>query len=243
MNAVINKLQTLAALPASDVDLLKSVLNDVRSVSARRDLLRQGDKPAHVHLLVSGWCCRYSIVANGARQITAFLLPGDLCNSHITLLRRMDHGISTFTPVNIASVKPSDMDDLLARPLIARALGLAALIDESVSRAWMASLGKRNATDRVAYLMCELFVRLGTIGSSRTDGFDLPLTQEDLSDALGLTPIHVNRVVRQLREAGLLSIKNRAVQILDFSKLQKSVGFDPGYLHVNRATAADDLSS
>lgn len=123
------------------------------------------------------------------------------------------------------------MDELLARPLIARALWLAGLVDESALRAWTVSLGKRDAAERLAHLICELFVRLGIAGSDRTDGFDLPLTQEELGDALGLTPVHVNRVLRHLREAGLMSFKNRTVEIVDFPKLQKVAGFDPGYLH------------
>jgi CRP-like cAMP-binding protein len=230
MDAIIDKLQTLGELPAADQLLLKTVLSDVRSVAARKDILREGDRPTHIHLVVSGWCCRYNIVSEGARQITAFLLPGDLCNSHITLLRRMDHGVGTLTPVKIAYIAPSEMDELLARPLIARALWLAGLVDESALRAWTVSLGKRNASERVAHLICELFVRLGTTGSARADGFDFPLTQEQLGDALGLTPVHVNRVVRHLREAGLMSIRNRTVEIADFPKLQKMASFDPGYL-------------
>jgi CRP-like cAMP-binding protein len=230
MDVVIDKLQTMGKLPAADKLLLKTVLSDVRSVAARKDILREGERPTHVHLVASGWCCRYNIVAKGARQITAFLLPGDLCNSRVTLLRQMDHGVGTLTPAEIVYIAPSEMDELLARPLIARALLMAGLIDESALRAWTVSLGKRDASERIAHLICELFVRLGTVGSTRVDGFDLPLTQEQLGDALGLTTIHVNRVLRHLREAGLVSFKNRTVVIADFSKLQKAAGFDPGYL-------------
>ncbi|MDQ0839759.1 cyclic nucleotide-binding domain-containing protein [Sphingomonas faeni] len=97
MDAIIDKLQTLGELPAADKLLLKTVLSDVRSVAARKDILREGDRPTNVHLVVSGWCCRYNIVAEGARQITAFLLPGDVCNTRITLLRQMDHGVGTLT--------------------------------------------------------------------------------------------------------------------------------------------------
>jgi CRP-like cAMP-binding protein len=230
MDPIIDKLQTLGELPAADKLLLKTVLSDVRSVAARKDILREGDKPTNVHLVVSGWCCRYNIVAEGARQITAFLLPGDVCNTRITLLRQMDHGVGTLTPAKIAYIAPSEMDELLARPLIARALWMAGLVDESALRAWTVSLGKRDASERVAHLICELFVRLGTIGSALANGFDLPLTQEQMGDALGLTPVHVNRVVRHLREAGLMSIRNRTVEIADFPKLQKMASFDPGYL-------------
>lgn len=230
MDAIIDKLQTLGELPEADKLLLKSVLGDVRSLAARKDILREGDRPTHVHLVVSGWCCRYNIVDEGARQITAFLLPGDFCNSRITLLRQMDHGVGTLTPAKIAYIAPSEMDELLARPLIARALWMAGLVDESALRAWTVSLGKRGASERVAHLICELFVRLGTAGSARDDGFDLPLTQEQLGDALGLSTVHVNRVLRHLREAGLVLFKNRTVEIADFSKLRKVAGFDPGYL-------------
>jgi CRP-like cAMP-binding protein len=230
MDAIIDKLQTLGELPDADKLLLKTVLSDVRPIAARKDILREGDRPTHVHLVASGWCCRYNIVAKGARQITAFLLPGDLCNSRITLLRQMDHSVGTVTSAEIVYIAPSQMDELLARPLIARALWMAGLVEESALRAWTVSLGKRDATERVAHLICELFVRLGTAGNARADGFDLPLTQELLGDALGLTTVHVNRVLRHLREAELVSFKNRTVEIADFSKLRKAAGFDPGYL-------------
>ena len=238
MDAIIDKLQTLGELPATDKLLLKTVLSDVRSIAARKHILREGDRPAYVHLVVSGWCCRYNIVAKGTRQITAFLLPGDLCNSHITLLRQMDHSVGTLTPAEIAFITPAKMEELLARPLIARALWLAGLIDESALRAWTVSLGKRDASERLAHLICELYVRLGIAGSAVTDGFDLPLTQEELGDALGLTPVHVNRVLRHLREAGLMSFRNHTVEIADFSKLQKAAGFDPGYLQAISNEAA-----
>jgi CRP-like cAMP-binding protein len=222
MDAFIDKLKTLGELPADDKSLLKTALCDVRLVAARKNILQEGDRPTHVHLMVSGWCCRYSIVAKGARQITAFVLPGDICNSPITRLRQMDHGVATLTPAEIAFITPATMEELLARPLIARALWLAGLIDESALRAWTVSPGKRDASERLAHLICELFVRLGTAGSAAPDGFELPLTQEELGDALGLTPVHVNRVLRHLREAGLMSFRNRTVEIPDFSKLQKS---------------------
>jgi CRP-like cAMP-binding protein len=232
MDAVIDKLEALGELPDDDKLLLKHVLGDVRSFKARKDILREGDKPTHVHLLLSGWGCRYNIVAHGARQITAFLLQGDVCNSRTTLLRRMDHGIGTLTPAKIAFVTPTDMEELLSRPSIARALWLTGLLEENALRAWIINIGRRDAAGRVAHLLCELFVRLSIVGNARSEGFDFPLTQEEMGDALGLTPVHVNRVVRHLREAGLISIKNKSVDMLDFSKLQKASSFNAGYLRV-----------
>lgn len=234
MDAVIAKLQALGELADTDKSLLRYALADVRTFPARKDIMRDGDRPSHVHLMISGWACKYNIVADGRRQITAFLLPGDLCNARASLLRKSDHGIGAVTSVKAAIISPSAMDELLDRPLIARALLLAGLVDESALRASIVSLGKRDASKRVAHLICELFVRLDNIGQARPDGFDCPLTQEEIGDAIGLTPVHVNRVVRQLRETELLSIKNRFVDIPDLSKLQKAAGFNPDYLCVNK---------
>jgi CRP-like cAMP-binding protein len=232
MNTVIEKIEAFGELSTDEKSLLRAALSDIRSVGLRKDILREGDKPTHVHLLVSGWCCRYNIVADGARQITAFLLQGDVCNSPVTLSRRMNHSIATLTPAKIASITPSDMDDLLSRPSIARALWLANLADANTLRAWIINIGRRDAAGRVAHLLCELFVRHRTAGSARLDGFDFPLTQVEIGDALGLTPVHVNRVMRHLREAGLISIKNRSVDILDLSRLEKASNFNSAYLHV-----------
>ena len=229
---VLAKLQSAGALPAADRQLLIEVCGDVRRFPPRRDIIREGDKPDHVHLMLEGWSCRYQVLSDGARQITAFLAPGDMCDAHVTLLGEMDHSIASLTQASVAFIPRVQMVELASRPAIARALWWASLVDEAVLRAWIVNLGRRDAFDRVAHLVCEMHARLRNIGLVKGDEFELPLTQEELADALGLTPIHVNRVLKRLREEELMTFKRQKIVILDIKALSRIAGFDPNYLHL-----------
>jgi len=230
---LILKLQTLGELPADDLRLLESLTDDVRSFTARRDIIREGQVPTHVHLMLEGWSCRYQIVEDGQRQITALLMPGDFCDAQITILQRMDHGILTLTPSKVAFIPRETMLRLTDRPAIARALWWASLVDEAVLRAWIVNLGRRDAVSRVAHLFCEVFARLAHVGLTDGNEFQLPLTQEQLADATSLTSVHVNRVLRVLREEGLATSHLGKISIKDVARLQQMSGFDPSYLHLS----------
>ena len=229
---LIEKLQTVSDLPDEDVALLQGVRANVRSFAANCDVISDGDRPDHVHLMMAGWSCRYKLLADGSRQITAFLLPGDFCDAHITLLKQMDHGIATLEPAEVAFIPRDVMRAMTDRPAIARALWWASLVDEGVLRAWIVNLGRREAMERVAHLMCELHARLSNVGRVVATGFACPLTQDELADATGLTPVHVNRVLRRLREDGLMTLKQGFAAITDLRGLQRVAGFTPAYLHL-----------
>ncbi|MEG3085999.1 Crp/Fnr family transcriptional regulator [Sphingomonas sp. PB4P5] len=229
---LIKKLQSVGNLAEDDLDLLGDLTADVRDFGARRDIIREGEKPDHVHLMLEGWSCRYQLVPDGGKQITAFLLPGDFCDVHITMFREMDHSIGTLGAAKVAFIARELMLEMTERPGIARALWWASLVDEAVLRAWIVNFGRRDSFQRVAHLICELYARLRNVGLATEDVFDLPLTQEDLSDALGLTPVHVNRVLKRLREEGMMTFKRQQISILDVRKLQTAAGFDPSYLHL-----------
>ncbi len=231
-HAFIDRLQWLAPLEPDDRALLQTLGDDIRHVGSKRDVISDGEQPNHVHLMISGWAARYKILPDGKRQITAFLLPGDFCDAHITMLKRMDHGIGALGPVDVAYISRNKMDELAGRPAIAKALWFASLIDEGVLRAWIVNLGRRDAAQGVAHLMCELHARLKNVSAATDTGFDCPLSQAELGDALGLTPVHVNRVLRLLREEGALNFQRSKVVILDLAKLQQFAGFDPSYLHM-----------
>ena len=234
-SALIAKLEIGSPLGKEDRDALLTLCGNVRKVEANRDIIREGESPDHVHLMIEGWAARYKIVPGGGRQITAFLIPGDFCDAHVTILRQMDHGIVALTPAAVAYIPQAVFEALpLGRPELARALWWATLVDEAVLRSWIVNMGRRDAYEGVAHLLCELEVRLLHVGLVLDGHFDLPLTQEELADSLGLTPVHTNRVLQRLRSEGLIKLKGGALTILDRNGLRKAAGFDANYLHVKR---------
>jgi len=198
---------------------------------AARDLIREGDRPGPVFVVLSGWACRYKILPSGTRQITSFMLPGDSCDLHIAILDEMDHSIQTITKASIATISRPTMEEMLDRsPRIGRALYAAQLIDEATLRAWIVSMGRRSSVERVA-LMCELYVRLQSVHGLQSSTVELPVSQLLLADALGMSPVHINRVIRRLREAGVMEISRRSLRITDPIGLVRVAGFDENYLH------------
>lgn len=229
---LVRKLETVGGLPEADKDALHELCQNIREVGARGNIIRDGDRPNHVHLVISGWAARYKLLPDGQRQITAFLIPGDFCDLHITVLEHMDHNIAAVTPVKLACIPAEVMENLpLERPTLARALWWSTLVDEAVLREWLVSAGRRNAHQAVAHLFCELHTRLRRVGMVENHRFELPVTQEDLADALGLTPVHVNRMLKRLKNEELIQIFDRKLTILDGERLCKVAGFDPSYLH------------
>lgn len=234
-DCLIAKLAATSCLSSLDEQALREMCSNVRQVRAKRDIIREGDKPEHVHVMLKGWAARYKVLPDGSRQIMAFLIPGDFCDLHVTILSEMDHGIVAITPAEVAFVPRAVMENLpLERPALARALWRATLIDEAVLRSWIVSLGRRDAQTRIAHLFCELYARLALVGLAADGQFESPLTQEVMADATGLTPVHVNRMLQQLRADNLILLKGRHVTIPDLSALAKVAGFDPNYLHRER---------
>ena len=238
-NPFVRKLSGLAELTAEDTAALEAATAHPRHYRARQDLIREGDVPGPVFVVLEGWVCRYKVLPSGARQIMAFLMAGDACDLHIKLLAEMDHGIQAITAASVATISKEKMQELLrGHPNIAQAMYTAQLIDEGVMRAWIVSMGPRSSTERVAHLTCELYLRARSIGLAGTDEFALPVSQQVLADALGMTPVHINRVLKELRLAGAMAIKRGSVTILDPTKLVMIAGFDENYLHRRLRQAA-----
>jgi CRP-like cAMP-binding protein len=231
-NALINKLSGHAPLSAEDTKLLEAACGKPQRVPARHDLIREGDKPGPIIVMLEGWACRYKMLPEGSRQITAFLMPGDCFDMHASVLEQMEHTIATLTPARVAMIPRTRMEELiLTRPALTRAFWWAQLVDEDTLRAWIVSMGRRNSLQRVAHLMCELYVRAHSIGLTADNRFQLPLTQVVLGDALGLTAVHINRVLRKLRVSGVMELTAGSLIIADISRLARVAGFDDNYLH------------
>jgi CRP-like cAMP-binding protein len=232
VNRFVEKLNGLATLAATDMRVLTGATSRPRTYRARHDLIREGDEPGPMFVMLDGWACRYKILPSGTRQIMAFLMPGDACDLNMALLTEMDHSIQTITAATVATVARADMESMMqGHPAIARAMYAAQLVDEGIMRAWIVSMGRRSSAERVAHLICELYLRARSIGLTGDGEFALPLSQIILADALGMTAVHINRVLKELRLAGAMALSRGTVTIIDPTKLVQIAGFDENYLH------------
>lgn len=238
-NRFFAKLSGLAALDGSDRKAIEEATRFATGYRAKVDMIREGDQPGPVFVMLEGWACRYKVLPNGSRQIVGLLMPGDSCDLHIALLAEMDHSIQTITPAVVAKIDRHAMDTLLARhPAVAKAMYVSQLVDEGTMRAWITSIGRRDSVARVAHLMCELYIRAGNVGLKVEPTFALPLSQVLLSDSLGMTPVHLNRVLKTIRLTGAMTISRGQVVIADPHLLGRLAGFDESYLHRRMRLAA-----
>jgi CRP-like cAMP-binding protein len=213
----------------------KALQNRILRAGAHEDLISEGDKPDGVRMLLSGWLCRYKTLEDGRRQIVNFVLPGDTCDAHVFLLSAMDHSIGTLTPVVYAELDRVHFDDLVASDrLVAEALWCETLAGNAVQREWAVNLGRRVALERVAHLLCEIFERLRPVGLTDGKSCAFPVTQMDLADATGLSTVHVNRTLQELRASGLITLRERQIIIHDLEGLSSMAMFTPYYLHMER---------
>lgn len=243
-NPFVRKLNGLSDLGPLDVAAIEVATARARKYNARQDLIREGDEPGPVFVLLDGWACRYKILPSGTRQIMAFLMPGDACDLHISMLTEMDHGIQAITPARVATISRHDMTTMLNEfPAVARAMYIAQLVDEGIMRAWIVSMGRRSSIERVAHLVCELYLRMRNIGMKTDGNFALPLSQIILADALGMTPVHINRVLKELRIAGAMALSRGHLEIIDPTKLAQIAGFDENYLHRRQRQSGQALAA
>src|SRR3954451_3403825 len=231
---VASKLEAFTRLSGDDKAALAQVSRNVRFVEPRRDLISEGDKPRHVHLILDGWACRYKQLPDGRRQIVSLFVPGDFCDVNVFILKYMDHSIGALTRLKVAMIGPDEMSELSAdRPRIGRALWWNELVAAAVQREWTLNLGLRSAYERLSHLLIELYMRLQLIGRAQNGRCDFPLTQADLADATGLTSVHVNRTLQELRRDGLIELERKQLHILDLPRLIEVSMFNPNYLHLD----------
>ena len=236
MSSLIRKLEHFVRLSQTDRVILDRAASErVRRFGPRADITREGDRPKDVHLILSGWACRYKQLEDGRRQVVSFFLPGDLCDLNIFILREMDHSIGTITPVSIADLSRDFFDEMSAgHPRIVTAFWWESLVNAAVQREWTMNLGQRTALERMAHLLCEIFFRLRIAGLTREDSCDFPLTQADLADATGLSKVHVNRTLQELRSAGLIVLKGKMLVVPSLERLMNAGLFNANYLHMDR---------
>lgn len=204
----------------------------IRRLDHSAYLVREGNVPVTCSILIDGFAYRQKVTGNGSRQIIALCIPGDAVDLQSMFLGVADHGVQMLTSGTVADLKHSDLQELLmARPAIAAAIIKSTLVEASIMREWVVNVGRRNARARIAHVLCEFAVRLEVRGLS-PGGFELPMSQEQLADTTGLTPVHVNRVLKGLEADGLISRQRRRIQFPDWRALQDAGDFSRQYLHL-----------
>ena len=238
-NPLVRKLEGFVALSDADRALLERISTPSRMVPSQTDLVREGEAPKGVFLVLEGMACRHKVRANGTRQIMAYLLPGDLCDIDVALLDTMDHAITTLSACRVVCIPPKVIAEVMEHhPQLARALRMTTLVDEATLREWLVNVGCRSALERVAHLFCELQVRMQAVSLADGNSYGMPVTQAALADTTGLSSVHLNRSVQELRRQGLITLRQRRLTILDLPRLRMLAEFKANYLHLGERAAA-----
>lgn len=236
LEQMLHKFERRANLQDEDREALLNLPFRMMKAEPTRYLVREGAFTDHSLLLISGLAYRHKFTAAGSRQIVSIHIPGDFVDLEGALLKISDHNVQALTRCEIATVPVAALRTLVdAHPRIARALWVDTLIDGSIFREWVMNIGRRDARERLAHVFCEFAKRLEVAGMGSTDGYELPMTQEQLADATGLTAVHVNRTLKAMDADGLIERQKRFVFIPDWERLRNVAGFSALYLHLDQA--------
>jgi len=235
IDAFIRRLERRDVVSDEEKTALLEAAGGVETFAAGADLVREGDRPDRSMLVSQGFTTRYRLLADGTRQITAIHVPGDFVDLHSFLLKTMDHSVGALSPCRVVTFPHANLRLITERfPHLARLLWLMTLLDGAIHREWIVAMGRRSALEQMAHLLCEIFTRLSVVGlGDRHRELILPINQTELGDALGLSTVHVNRTLQQLRADGLITWQGQAVRIHDWDRLAEIAGFDPAYLHLD----------
>jgi CRP-like cAMP-binding protein len=233
---LVAKLSKLVPFSTDEIRLLESLCANEQRFDAGATVVGEGELLQSGFVLTAGMACRYRLLPDGRRQILTFLIPGDFCDLHVFLTNAMDHSIDTIVASRLAWIARETVIHLVGHhPRISAALWWSAMQEAAMLRERVVAVGRRNARGRVAYLLCELVWRQRAIGMTAGNSIPLPLTQPQLGDTLGLTPVHMNRILQQFRRDGLVRLKQRQLALLDIGRLMEIAAFDGSYLHLGGA--------
>ncbi|THD36220.1 MAG: Crp/Fnr family transcriptional regulator [Sphingomonas sp.] len=230
---LLKKLEMWAPLGEPEQRAVLALPHTVRRLDPGQTIVWEGERPAHACALLWGYAFRQKVAGNGARQILSIHMPGDMVDLHNALLGAADHGVQALTRVEAAFIPVDAVRALaFAMPSVGMALWHETLVDGSIFREWMLNVGRRDARARIAHLLCEFAVRLEAAGLGERSRYELPMTQEQLADATGLTSVHVNRTLKGLERDGLIERTIRAISTANWHDLARAGDFQPGYLHL-----------
>ncbi len=235
---LIRKMESIIALTDDERQVLLSLPMQIVNLKADQDIVREGDQPSRCCLFLNGFGCTYKVTADGRRQIVNFHVPGDIPDLQSLHLDVLDVSIGTLEQSTVGLIPHEALHDICSRyPRIASALWRMTLVDAAIFRAWMTSIGQREAYRRIAHLICEMMVRLKAIDLAWDHTCELPITQAEFGDALGISTVHVNRVLQELRADGLVETKGTILTIPDWDRLKEAGDFDAAYLHLETVVA------
>src|SRR5215212_12200482 len=238
-NPLIRKIESVFTLTDDERQALETLPMQVVVIKDDQDIVRMGDRPSRSCLILSGFACTYKMTVGGKRQIVSFNLPGDIPDLQSLHLTVLDNSIGTISTCRVGFVTHEVLRDICARyPRLAAAFWRETLIDAAIFREWVMNVGQREGVSRMAHVLCELLVRLRAVDLVEDHVCDLPITQGEFADAMGITPVHVNRVLQQMRAEGLIESKGTQLKIPDWNKLREVGEFDPTYLHLVREDVA-----
>ncbi|SFI87402.1 Crp/Fnr family transcriptional regulator [Bradyrhizobium sp. Gha] len=230
--ALVERLRISSAIADKDVREIEALPISVRQFPAETAVVRDGERATNCCLIADGFCARSKTIASGKRQILSLHIPGEIPDLMSLFLHVMDHDLSTLTPATLGFIKHDDLQKLHRRnPDLAEMFWRDTLIDAAMFREWIVNVGQRPAPARLAHVMIELRERLRLIGRVDGDSFEMPLTQEQVGETLGITSVHVNRVIKQVRQDGIVEFNRGRVTVLDERKFQELADFDVRYLH------------
>jgi CRP-like cAMP-binding protein len=233
LESFFRKLEQRDTLRADERQALIDAAGEERTYSAGTDIVREGDRPNRSTLVIEGFSVRYRVLSDGQRQITSIHIPGDFVDLHSFVLKEMDHSVGALSHCRVITFPHANLTRITERfPHLTRVLWLMTLLDASIHREWIVGMGRRSAAEQMSHLICELYTRLNVTGQTQDGSFYLPITQPELGDALGLSAVHVNRVLQELRSESLFTWQGQTVRILDWPRLQQRADFDPRYLHL-----------
>ena len=230
---MLRKLEGWAFLNDEDRSALLALPHLLKTIEPHHYIVREGDRPTHSCLMLSGLTFRHKVVATGARQILAIHMSGDMVDLQNSLLGVADHSVQALTTSHVAFIPREAILQLaFAHPAVGQAMWYDTLVDGSMFREWIANVGRRDAKTRIAHLLCEFALRLEAAGLGNHTQWELPMTQEQLADCTGLTPVHVNRMLQSLGKEGLITRTRRSVTVNDWKALAKAGDFQSTYLHL-----------
>jgi CRP-like cAMP-binding protein len=233
---LLSRLERYGALEPLDRQRISELPLIVTNLTANQEIAHEGDKPSRCTVVLGGFLYTHKTVCGGRRQITSFALPGDVADLHALSLHSIDYNLSALGSAVVAFLPHAALKDVLDRsPRLAQALWRETFIEAAISREWITNVGRRESIVRVAHLVCELAARLQAVDLARDLCFTIPLTQAELGDACGITSVHANRVVQELRRLGLIEWDSRQVRILNWSGLARLGDFSRQYLRLSKA--------
>lgn len=231
---MISKLENSFRLSTEEKQALRELPIQLDDVKANQDIVKMGDQPSRCCLLLEGFACVYKLTPAGKRQIMTLHIPGDIPDLQSLHLKVADINIASISPCKLGYIPHKEMYRLCERfPNLTAAFWRETLVDASIFREWLLNVGQREGYSRIAHLICELTLRLNAVGLAKDNTFRMPISQAELADASGMTPVHVNRVLQALRADGLIISDKKQITIPDWQKLTEAGEFDPIYLHLD----------